>query len=188
MQAMPAQEPTGARAEARRYVLSAAAAALAANPTASMSEIAAASGVGRATVYRWFTAREQLVEAIHEQVVAQAGELIARRLAEDGDAVAILTRLSADIVDLGDRYRWLTAHTKEHRPEDEQELTRTMERFVAERQKAGELRGDLSPQWIAAAIGGLMVAAVEQVTEHGLDRTATSDMLARTIAAAVGPG
>lgn len=178
----------GARAQARRYVLSAAAAALAENPAASMQDIASASGVGRATVYRWFANRDQLIEAIHAQVLAEASELMSRRLAETGGALETLVRLSGDIVDLGDRYRFLAAF-RDRRPEDrsaEEELTRRLERFIAAGQRAGELRSDVTAEWIAAAYGGLIVAAVDHLNERGLQRGAAADQLGRTVAAAFG--
>jgi TetR/AcrR family transcriptional repressor of mexCD-oprJ operon len=178
----------GARAQARRYVLSAAAAVLAENPAASMQEIATASGIGRATVYRWFANRDQLIEAIHAQVLAEAGELMSRRLAEDGGALETLVRLSGDIVDLGDRYRFLAAF-RDKRPEDrstEAELTRRLERFIAAGQRAGELRADLTAEWIASAYGGLIVAAVDHLNERRLERAAMAEQLGRTVAAAFG--
>jgi AcrR family transcriptional regulator len=178
----------GARAQARRYVLSAAAGALAENPGASMQEIASASGVGRATVYRWFANRDQLIEAIYAQVLAKASELMSRRLAEDGAALETLVRLSGDMVDLGDRYRFLAAF-RDKRPEDrsaEEELARRLERFIAAAQRAGELRADLTADWIAAAYGGLIVAAADHLNERGLERATVADQLSRTVAAAFG--
>jgi len=178
----------GARAQARRFVLSAAAAALGENPDASMQEIATASGVGRATVYRWFANRAQLIEAIHAQVLAEAGELMSRRVAEEAGAFETLVRLSGDIVDLGDRYRFLAAF-RDKRPEDrsaDEELTRRLERFIAGGQGAGELRAGLTAEWIAAAYGGLIVAAVDHLNERGLPRATVADQLGRTVAAAFG--
>ncbi|WP_371582101.1 TetR/AcrR family transcriptional regulator [Streptomyces sp. NBC_01314] len=171
----------GPRAQARRYVLSAAATALAENPGASMTEIASASGIGRATMYRWFATREQLVEAIHAHVVAEVDELMARRLRESGPALDVLLRLSGDIMAFGDRYRFLIASSDRR-----QNLTNTVEfkKYVADRQQAGELRGDLSPEWLVAAYGGLVVAALDQLDEQRLGSAAAGDELARTIVAA----
>jgi hypothetical protein len=89
-------------------------------------------------------------------------------------------------VDLGDRYRFLAAY-KDKRPQEraaEAELTRRMERFIAAGQQAGALRADLSAEWTAAAYGGLLVAAMEQLHAGRLDRAAVGDQLTRTIAAA----
>ncbi|MFI9168967.1 hypothetical protein [Streptomyces lincolnensis] len=50
--------------------------------------------------------------------------------------------------------------------------------------QAGELRGDLSPEWLVAAYGGLVVAALDQLDEQRLGSAAVGDELARTIVAA----
>src|ERR1700744_3707811 len=84
---MPSMEepepPTpGARAQVRRAVLETAAGVLAENDQASIDDIARASGVGRATLYRWFTNRDQLIDAILDQIISEATEIAVQALAE----------------------------------------------------------------------------------------------------------
>ncbi|HUW15956.1 MAG TPA: TetR family transcriptional regulator, partial [Actinomycetes bacterium] len=50
----------------RRAVLDAAARLFGKNSTASLSDVAAAAGVGRTTVHRCFATREELVRALVE--------------------------------------------------------------------------------------------------------------------------
>src|SRR3954468_20109135 len=100
------------RADARRNrsaVLDAGARLLAERPTASMQEIADASGVGRTTVYRHFPAREDLVAALIDQVAEEALHVMERAIAADGTAPDVLRRLAHDIVALGRRWSFLRA-------------------------------------------------------------------------------
>ena len=62
----------------RDAILEAAIGVLAAQPEAGVAEVAAAAGVGRATVYRHFASREELIDALR----LHAGEEARRRFDE----------------------------------------------------------------------------------------------------------
>src|SRR3954454_3210453 len=104
------------RADARRNhdsVLEAGARLLAERPAASMQEIADASGVGRTTVYRHFPAREDLVAALVSRVADEVAAVTVAALDGEEDALATLRRLGADLVALGQRWRFLRAQREE---------------------------------------------------------------------------
>src|SRR3954462_14277222 len=101
------------RADARRNhdsVLEAGARLLAERPTASMQEIADASGVGRTTVYRHFPAREDLIGALVRQVADEIGDVTDAVMAMDARCADALRRFAHDITALGRRWRFLQAH------------------------------------------------------------------------------
>ena len=54
---------TGLRGRTRKAILDAAMSVLAENPSAPLSEIAAAAEVGRSTVHRYFAERTELIKA-----------------------------------------------------------------------------------------------------------------------------
>src|SRR5689334_18300289 len=100
----PAPRP-GLRERVAAAIIEAAAAVLAERgDTASMSDVATAAGVARATVYRYFPNREALLEALGTVAVQEAGQgLTAARL----DAVAIeeaFTRAVRALVQVGDYF------------------------------------------------------------------------------------
>lgn len=151
------------RSDARRNrdaVLAAGARLLAARPAASMQEVADASGLGRATVYRHFPTREDLVAALLGRVGDEVAQLIAAALAEPGPAPAVLRRLATDAVALGRRWRFLQALG----PEADAELDAPAARFaawVAGAQGRGELRAGVDPAWIGAVTRAVLEAAVD---------------------------
>jgi AcrR family transcriptional regulator len=153
------------RADAERNVraiIDAAIVLLAAEPDASMERVAHAAGVGRATVYRHFTSREQLVRAIHDRALQDTRDAVVGSRLEEGSAREALERAVGAILAVGDRYRLLRAVP----PEDgelrdrAEEVGMPLTQLIERGQRDGEFRDDLSARWVANAIGGLAVGAL----------------------------
>src|SRR4051812_1106066 len=161
------------RADARRNrnaVLEAGARLLAERPTASMQEIADASGVGRTTVYRHFPAREDLVAALVEQVAREAMDVTESALLAGGDAAEVLRRLALDVAALGRRWSFLRAQRDEVMAATS-ESDRDFHDWVIAKQREGDIRSDLEVTWIQAAIRGLLTAAVDEADRLGAEES-----------------
>lgn len=88
------EQPRADAVRNRERILAAAAAVFLERPGAGMDEVVAASGLARATVYRYFPNREDLVHMVVEQALAEVGDLLADARADEGDVVDALGRLT----------------------------------------------------------------------------------------------
>lgn len=174
------------RADAQRNrdaVIAAAIGLLGQRPDASMQEIAAASGVGRTTVYRHFPAREDLVRGIFAVVIDEARAIVVRAIAEGGPAAAVLRRLGPEIVGLGERYRFLEAHRELvlHDPLKNPAADEPLLRWLTEAHARGELHAAFPPDWAYAAVHGLSVAANDEVVAGRRDPDDAGRLLGDTL-------
>lgn len=176
------------RSDARRNrdtVIGAAIELLAENPQASMQEIAAASGLGRTTVYRHFPSRETLLVSLFEKVVAEAQEISAEIIAEGGGPERILRRMGREFVLLGGRFRFLSAFIGETTVLEESKISPhdPVADFIREGQASGELRSDLPQLWIQSMIQAMSIAATDDVAAGLFDAETSGDLLGESLVA-----
>lgn len=173
----------------RETVLEAAIVLLGERPEASMRDIADASGLGRTTVYRHFSTREDLVRALFDRIVEESGQSMAAAAATDGDTRTVLRRIAADLVGLGERFRFLEAHrdlrderlSNPHEGENE-----PYERFFKRAQRARELRDDQPVTWMLAMLRGMTTAAIDEMLSGKVERDDAARMLGDSFVAAFG--
>ena len=96
-------EPSGRplRADAERSVraiLEAAERVLAADPGASMEQIAEAAGVARTTVHRRFASRQALIEALAESAVRQLAQAVEDGRPDTAPPLVALHRITANVL------------------------------------------------------------------------------------------
>jgi AcrR family transcriptional regulator len=161
-------EPSDAhpRADARRNrrtVLDAAVALLAQRPQATMQEVADASGLGRTTVYRHFPKRQDLIDALFEEVLREAAATMEEAVRAPDSARALLCDIGDRIIAIGDRFAFLDAHP-ELRERALQgagaENSDPLATYLAEAQKRGEIRSDLPVAWMLTSLRGLAIVAM----------------------------
>jgi AcrR family transcriptional regulator len=173
------------RADARRnrdVAIDAAMELLARKPDASMRDVADAADLGRTTLYRHFPAREDLIFAIFERIIAEARVVTAEAVAEGGTPAAILRRLANEIVAIGARYKFLEAHKelseralKESSGEDEPLLV-----WIRAAHARGELAPELTPDWIFQMITALAMSANEAMQSEEVDQQLAGHLLGET--------
>src|SRR4051812_18380036 len=109
---LPAEQPEiKRRADAERNlgrIIEAATALLAVNPGASMAEIAEASGLVRATLYRHFPTRDDLLQEMYSAALQDALKAILSVDPDRGKVTEALARVVNALLVVGDRYRILS--------------------------------------------------------------------------------
>jgi AcrR family transcriptional regulator len=167
-------------------ILEAAVQVLAAQPEAGVAEIAAAAGVGRATVYRHFASREELIEALRLHASDEARRRFAEARVDEGDPVEALERMVAAMLALGDRYRVIFPQDPQARPRRSEVLLKPLTRLIARAQAEGAIDPELPPAWVIASLRALLRSAVGEIEARRLARDAAAARVVRTLVRGVG--
>jgi TetR/AcrR family transcriptional regulator, mexCD-oprJ operon repressor len=140
----------GRRDARRREILGAAAGVLAARDASGMAEVAAAAGIARGTLYRYFPTRESLLRALE----AAANEEAGRRLAEANlDQIPVeeaLARATRALVAVGEHFIVLL---RERRP-PEPGFIEPLGALIERGRKHGQIRSDVP---VACLVESLLV-------------------------------
>ncbi|OBF96641.1 TetR family transcriptional regulator [Mycobacterium sp. 852014-52450_SCH5900713] len=147
----------------REQMLLAAADFLGRRPNATQDEIAAAVGVSRATLHRYFAGRSALLEALDQLAVAQMrGALRAARW-QEGSATEALQRLVTACEPVSGYLTFLCTQSQGFDADRVQEGWAEIDaeiRAMFERgQREGEFRPDLSAVWLTEAFYDLVAGA-----------------------------
>ena len=141
----------------------------------SMNEVAAAAGVGRATLYRYFPTREQLLQAL---TATATGAIAARLAAADLDAVPVtegIARVARVVAAGGSKYAALVSQFGPANAGREQEQITTMIDGLLRRGiDDGTFRDDISAGELRFLLGSLLQAAARLAAEQqaGVEKTA----------------
>jgi AcrR family transcriptional regulator len=165
---------------------------LAQRPNATMQEVADASGLGRTTVYRHFPRRQDLIDALFEEVLREAAETVDEALASAGSARELLCDLGVRVIAIGDRYRFLDAHpdVRDRSLSGENAMdpaNNPLELYLAEAQRRGEVRRDLPVSWMLTTLRGLGVVAMVEVAAGRLSVEDAGKHVGETCASAFAP-
>jgi AcrR family transcriptional regulator len=146
-------------------ILDTAAHVLAERRDASMNDIAAAAGVGRATLYRYFPTREALMQALADEALGEFATRLADAGLERAPFPEALQRLCRAVLAVGDRYVVLLDEATALRGRDtgneaHQQIAKPIQALFKRGQDDGALRDDLEAAVLVQLFGGLVVAAI----------------------------
>ncbi|MFN8215063.1 MAG: helix-turn-helix domain-containing protein [Solirubrobacterales bacterium] len=156
---------------------------LADHPSATMNEIAAACGLGRATLYRHFANRDALVRAIQQRAAAAGARALAVADLDEGDPIRALRRAIRALVGVGYRYRLLGREPAldpgvlQRQPA----LSEQLVALILRGQSEGALRDDLPPEWILPALASLLVLALRELEGERLTLEEAAERVASTL-------
>jgi TetR/AcrR family transcriptional regulator, mexCD-oprJ operon repressor len=170
------------RAETSTTILATAARLLAERPDATVGEIAAVSGVGRATVYRYFPTREALVEALEADALHELGTALGDAVRDEASLSQAIERLLRTFLAMGDRYVILARQVGSGGSEREAEIDRLISaplRTLFQRGiDDGTFRRGFDAETLSRSFAGLALAAGDAGLPGRIGIDATADLVA----------
>jgi TetR/AcrR family transcriptional repressor of mexCD-oprJ operon len=139
---------------------------------ASMSDVAAAAGMARATVYRYFPTRQALLDELARRAVEDAAERLSAARIDELAPEQALPRVVRALVEVGDPF--LVIARERMRPdlaEFERRLAQPVRRLMERAQEARVLRNDVPSSWLAEALFALVVGTVAAKPSRGREDT-----------------
>ena len=177
------------KTSARQSLLDAATILLAENPGASFIEIAEAAGVGRASLYRHFPTREDLIRELSLEAIRATDEASAHIMSDATSATDAL-RLSVEaMIPLGDRYYFLTRLPTLVDEEVNRHIKRQdteMLMLIQAVQQDGSIDPKLPAKWAVAVFNGLIYTAWQAMAEEGMSADDASALVFRTLLSGLG--
>ncbi|MFJ7529477.1 TetR/AcrR family transcriptional regulator [Streptomyces griseus] len=174
----------------RRAVLDAAAGEWARDPAASLGRIAAAAGVGRATVHRYFPDREHLRSALTSDSWAALHAAIVEAAPGSGPVSEVIDRIVSAMVHVGDRLLFLFASAGDDpSPADAEVAGAVDEILVAEirrGQRGGELDSTVPAEWIQRMVWSIVYTGLHATGDGLVARHGVDDLIRWTLRGAIG--
>jgi TetR/AcrR family transcriptional repressor of mexCD-oprJ operon len=147
----------------REHVLRTAADFLGRRPNATQDEIAAAVGVSRATLHRYFAGRTALLEALDQLAIAQMRDALKAARLNDGSAIGALRRLVAACQPVSPYISLLYSQSQDIDEDASMagwsEIDAEITDLFVRGQRAGEFRPDLTAAWLTEALYSLVAGA-----------------------------
>ncbi|WP_330296358.1 TetR/AcrR family transcriptional regulator [Streptomyces sp. NBC_00503] len=173
-----------------------------ADPQASMAAIARAAGVSRVTLYSHFPTREALLDAALDRAVAESAATLEALDSEAGteagagigtepgtfeEALARLIRGSWRLLDRHSAVFALVSTTlpPEQLRERHDRVLAPVRRLLGRGREGGEVRSDLSVDWLVAVVYSLVHAAAAEVQAGRMSAEEAPEALTATVLAAV---
>jgi len=128
---------------------------------ASMGAVAEASGVARATLYRYFPNRESLVAELGEVAVTRGHAALAAARVEEVAPLEGVRRAVRALIEIGDPF---VAVARSRRGDDggefERRLSAPLQELFERGQELGEIRVDIPSAWLTESLVGLIVSVL----------------------------
>jgi TetR/AcrR family transcriptional regulator, mexCD-oprJ operon repressor len=167
------RKQTALHARVSAAILETAAAVLAERgEQASMADVAAAAGMARATVYRYFPNREALFEALGRLAIEEAGERLQAGRLQDVPVPEAFERAVRALVAVGDYLVVVARESARGDPaEFEQRVASPLRQLIERGQSLGEVRDDLPASWLMESLIGIVVSALQTRPSLGVEDT-----------------
>jgi TetR/AcrR family transcriptional regulator, mexCD-oprJ operon repressor len=136
---------------------------------ANLADVAAAAGVSRATLYRYYPDREALLDALASAALADAAARLADAGLERAPVEEAIERIVRAVIAVGDRYSVIVHELVRFDPaEAERLLGAPMRAVFARGIESGLFRQDISADVLLELFGGALRAAVKLMERRQL--------------------
>ena len=172
------------RPTARDAIIEAAFDRLTRDPGVSLADIAARAGVGRATLHRHFSSRDELIRAlalIAIQEMDEAADAACEDATSNADA---FRRMLRALIPLGDRHGFLAREPVEDDPKIAaafERQTRELQEMIEDAKAEGFFDPAIPTDWITQAYDHLLYAAWESTKAGETTSAQAADLAWRTL-------
>ncbi|MEM7219725.1 MAG: TetR/AcrR family transcriptional regulator [Pseudomonadota bacterium] len=164
-------------------------AVLSRNPGANLAEIAAAAGVTRATLHRYFPSRQNLIGELARRALQEMEDAVALACADARSAGDGLRRSMAALIPLGDRHGFLAHEQFEHDESIEQSFASIQSetaRWIDAAKGEGEFDPHIPTEWISRAYDYLLYAAWDSIRLEETTPSQAAVLAWRTLTSGLG--
>jgi AcrR family transcriptional regulator len=156
------------------------------DPAASMTQIAREAGVGRVTLYGYFSSREKLLAEVLSRALDDVRLALEAAAPEQGDPMSALERLVErcwEVLDTWMGVRTAALYTLGERSlrAHHGDVLARVEQLLVRGRESGVFRSDLPVGWLVATSYAVMHAAQEEVDAGRLSRAAASATVTATL-------
>ncbi len=173
------------RKPALETLLNSAVTLLAENPGATLSQIAANAGIGRATLHRHFQDREELIAELVRRSLTISSEASKPILESDLPSLDKLQKLVEVLIPLGDSYHFLMYEWSAMQLPDiaamYQDQIDALTRLIETIREEGNLNPELPVSWVVAVIDSMIYTAWKTVSDGFIARNDASELVLKTL-------
>jgi AcrR family transcriptional regulator len=159
------------------------------DPGAGMGEVALHAGVGRATLYRHFPCRDDLMAAIKAQARQEAVTAVESCPLDEGSALDAIEQIVRAVIELGDRYRFISGWRATAGEDDEprERVSAALRAAVERGQRRGEITRSIPPEWAVMVIRSLMLTAIDQLSAGTMSDRDAERLVQRIVVQGLSP-
>jgi AcrR family transcriptional regulator len=187
-----ARRRAAVRKDSRSAVLDAAVEVLVADPSAALSEVAEAAGIGRTTLHKHYATRDDLLRAVAHRSIDRWEQVMAAAIAESAGAPdGGLRALAEAMISVGAHLAFLWRNPLFDRTADVGGRWKSVEPMAStildRAQAGGHIRAGVPGSWLLHAFQALVYVAAESIYDGDLAPNAAPDLVVATFLAGVGP-
>jgi AcrR family transcriptional regulator len=177
------------RPSTRDAIIEAAFAVFSKDPSAALSEVSTLAGVGRATLHRHFSSREDLIRALAKIANQEMDDAVDAACANVASYSEAARKSLHALIPLGDRYGFLELEPIDDDPELKaafERQKRETEEMVDAAKREGLFDPSIPTSWIVQAYDHLLYAGWESVKAGESTPDQAADLAWRTLTAGLG--